>query len=97
MDGDTIAFGLLIGLPLLAISWLVAKLLLAFLARGWAISLCLALILAWPLYYVAMSFGDEGFVEGLPLLLYTSPAMLAGFGLAFWRRSRNPHPTGAGR
>ena len=88
MDGDTIAFGLLIGLPILAISWLVAKLLLASLRRGLAIAVCLALILAWPLYYVAMTLGDPGFAEGLPLILFTSPAMAAGFLLALGRLSR---------
>jgi hypothetical protein len=82
VDGDTIAFGLLIGLPLLAISWLVAKLLLASLRRGLAVALCLALILAWPLYYVAMTIGDPGFADGLPLILFTSPAMVVGFLLA---------------
>ena len=85
MDGDTIAFGLLIGLPLLAISWLVAKLLLVSLRRGLAIALCLALILAWPIYYVVMTIGDPGFAEGLPLILFTSPAMAAGFLLALLR------------
>ncbi|HEY5724071.1 MAG TPA: hypothetical protein VIT45_17315 [Allosphingosinicella sp.] len=88
MDGDTIAFGLLIGLPLLAISWLVAKLLLASLRRELAIGLCLALILAWPIYYVAMTLGDPGFAEGLPFILFTTPPMALGLMLALALGSR---------
>jgi hypothetical protein len=88
VDSDTIAFGLLIGLPLLAISWLVAKLLLASLRRGWVIALCLALTLGWPIYYVAMTLGDPGFAEGLSLILFTVPAMAAGFLLALLRTPR---------
>ena len=92
MDGDTIAFGLLIGLPILAVSWLVAKLMLALLSRGLAIALCLALILAWPVYYVAMTLGNPGFAEGLPLILFTTPAMVLGFGLALTRFRRKALP-----
>jgi len=88
VDGDTIAFGLLIGLPILAIGWLVAKLLLASLGRGWAIGLCLALILAWPIFYVAMTLGDPGFADGLPLILFTSPPMVLGLVLALARGPR---------
>ena len=88
MDRDSIAFGLLIGLPILAISWLVAKLLLSRLRRGLAIALCLVLILAWPVYYVGMTLGGPGFVEGLPLILFTSPPMVLGLLLAMVRGSR---------
>jgi hypothetical protein len=88
VDGDDIAFLLLVGLPILAISWLVAKLLLAFFARGWAIALCLALIIAWPAYFVAMTLGEPGFVPGLTLLAITSPPMVAGLLLALLRLPR---------
>jgi uncharacterized membrane protein YGL010W len=89
VDRDTVAFGLLIGLPILAVSGLVAKLLLELLGRGVAIALCVVLILAWPLYYVAVTIADPGFAEGLPLLLYTSPPMILGLVLAMaWARGR---------
>ena len=88
MDGDTFAFALLLGLPLLAISWVVTAVLLYIMGWRWALPAGLVLITAWPVYYVSMTAGKPGFVEGLPLLLFTLPAMLAGFALALvtWRR-----------
>ena len=86
MDGDAIGFALLIGLPLFAVSWLATALLRRTAGAGLAALIGGALILAWPIYYVAMTSDDYGFVEGLPLLLFTIPAMFLGWLVALARR-----------
>ncbi len=87
MDGDTIAFALLLGVPLFAVSWLATALLRWIAGAGVAATVVGALILAWPIYYIVRRIGNDQFIDGLALLLYTTPAMILGWWLALaWGR-----------
>lgn len=87
MDGDTIGFALLLGVPLFAISGLATALLRWIAGRGVAAALVGALILAWPIYYIVNTSDSPRFIDGLPLLLFTTPAMILGWFLALaWGR-----------
>lgn len=87
-SGDTLAFALLVGIPLAGMSWLAAKAILLVAGRRSAWIVGGIVILAWPVYYVARTLDDESFADGLPVLLFTTPAMMLGWIGALARLSR---------
>jgi len=76
---DMIIFALLIGIPLFAIAW-VATVVIRYMfgaAAAWAAGG--AVVAGWPIYYIAMTFGEPGFTDGMPLLFLTVPPLAAGW------------------
>ena len=79
MNRDTSAFALLLGVPIFSVSCALTILVRYIAGETTAWMLGGALAVGWPVYYIVVTFKDRQFVEGLPLLLYTVPAMVAGW------------------
>lgn len=85
---DNLAFGLFVGIPLAAVCWAATKVLAYAMGRRAAWIIGGAAILAWPIYYVSMTAGNRHFIDGLALIVFTTPAMTLGWIAALARLSR---------
>lgn len=86
--GDNIAFGLFVGIPLALLCWAASRIIAYVLGAPAAWIIGGAAILAWPIYYVSMTHDNAQFIDGLALLVLTTPAMTVGWIAALARVSR---------